>query len=166
VVLSAASGELPSASTLRSAGDVVVRVDRGDRRPVEPLERIGVRALRVETSAAAEDVALLLADAGDASVIVGVGMHANLEDFLDRQRADLASTYLARLKVGARLVDASSIPVLYSGRLRPRHLFLAILVGLVALAAAIATTPVGQEWLAQATAWLQTLRAETGGWLA
>jgi uncharacterized membrane-anchored protein len=166
VVLDNHGGELPTAATLRAARDVVVRVDRGDRRPLDHLERLGLRPLRVETSATAEDIALLLADDGDASVIVGVGLHATLDEFLDRQRAGLASTYLTRLKVGARLVDATAVPVLYSGRLRPRHLFLALLVGLLALSAALATTPVGQEWLGELTAWFDTLRSQVAGWVA
>jgi uncharacterized membrane-anchored protein len=165
VVVGAGAGdpELPAAATLRSAHDVVVRVERGNRRPVEPLDRIGVRAGRVETEAATEDVALLLADAGGASVIVGVGLHASLDDFLDRQRSGLASTYLTRLRVGQRLVDATAVPTLYSGRLRPRHLFWSLLLGLLALATAIATTPVGQEWAAQLWAWLE---ATWAGWFA
>ena len=73
-------------------------------------------------------------------------MHATLDEFLDRQRSGLASTYLTRLKVGQRLVDARALPTLYAGRVRPRHLLLVLLAGLIALAAAIATTPVGQEW--------------------
>src|SRR5919112_301958 len=126
--------EQPTAKTLRAARDVVVRIDRGgDRTSLEQLERLGVRPLRLETAATCEDAALILADAGDASVIVGVGMHATLDEFLDRQRSGLASTYLTRLKVGPRLVDATAVPVLYSVRLRPRHLFLALLVGLLAL---------------------------------
>lgn len=157
--------DLPTRATLRDARDVVVRVERGDRRPVEPLERIGVRASRVETAAATEDVALLLAFASEATAIVGVGTHATLDEFLDRQRAGLASTYLTRLRVGQRLVDASAVPLLYSGRLRPRHLFLAILVGLVALAAALATTPVGQEWLADLQDWIRETWNDLG-WFA
>lgn len=157
VVLDGSTGvaELPSATTLKAARDVVVRVDRGAARaPLDQLERLGVRPLAVESAATPEDVALVLADVGDASVIVGVGLHATLVDFLDRQRAGLASTYLARLKVGARLVDATSVPVLYAGRVRPWHLLLVLVAGLVALAAAIAVTPVGQEWTDQLTSWL------------
>jgi uncharacterized membrane-anchored protein len=138
----------PSARTLKAAHDVVVRVDKGgDRAAVESLERLGVRPVRLETGATPEDAALVLAHAGGASVIVGVGMHASLEDFLDRQRPGLASTYLTRLKVGERLVDATAVPRLYSGRVRPRHLYLVMLAGLLALAAAIAVTPVGGEWV-------------------
>ncbi|MGZ5399919.1 MAG: putative cytokinetic ring protein SteA [Nocardioides sp.] len=164
IVIDAAAGdgELPSAAALRAAHDVVVRVERGNRRPIDHLERLGVRSHRVETSAATEDVALLLAHAGDASVIVGVGTHATLDQFLDRQRHGLASTYLTRLLVGQRLVDAAAVPTLYSGRLRPRHLFVALLLGLVALGVAVATTPAGAEWADQLWSWLRTLVADTG----
>ena len=117
----------------------------------ERFERIGVRALRFETGATTEDAALILADAGPASLIVGVGMHATLDEFLDRQRTGLASTYLTRLKVGPRLVDASAVPHLYDGQVRPRHLLAVTVAGLLALAAAIGVTPVGQEWADAAT---------------
>jgi uncharacterized membrane-anchored protein len=160
-----AGADLPSRATLRDARDVVVRVERGDRRPVEQLERIGVRAARVETAASTEDVGLLLAFAADATVIVGVGTHATLDDFLDRQRSGLASTYLTRLRVGERLVDASTVPVLYSGRLRPRHLLLAIVIGVLAMVAALATTPVGQEWFADLREWLSQAWNDLG-WFA
>lgn len=141
-----ADADQPSAKALRGARDVVVRVDRGGRMHREQLERMGIRPLGLESSATTEDAALLLADAGNARLIVGVGMHASLDEFLDRQRPGLASTYLTRLKVGDRLVDARAVPALYSGQVRPRHLFLVLLAGLVAVAAAIAVTPVGQEW--------------------
>ena len=138
--------ERPSAKALRGARDVLVRVDRGGRGHTDQLERIGVRPVHIETAATTEDIALLLADAAHASVIVGVGMHATLDEFLDRQRSGLASTYLTRLKVGQLLVDARALPTVYAGRVRPRHLLLVLLAGLIALGAAIATTPVGQEW--------------------
>jgi len=139
----------PSAKALRAARDIVVRVDRGGRAHTDSLERIGVRPMHLESAATTEDVALLLAHAGHAGVIVGVGMHASLDEFLDRQRSGLASTFLTRLRVGQDLVDARALPTLYSGRVRPRHVFLVLLAGLIAVAAAIAVTPVGQEWADQ-----------------
>ncbi|WP_110241248.1 putative cytokinetic ring protein SteA [Nocardioides gilvus] len=139
--------ETPDPKTLKSARDVVLRVDRGASRTVgERFTTWGVQPLLFESSATTEDAALLLADAGQASVIVGVGMHATLDEFLDRQRSGLASTYLTRLKVGPRLVDATAVRTVYSGRVRPRHLLAVLLAAGVALAAAIGTTPVGQEW--------------------
>ena len=77
-------------------------------------------------------------------------MHATLEEFLDRQRPGLASTYLTRLKVGPTAGRRHRrCPQLYSGRVRPWHVLLVLLAGLVAVAAAIAVTPVGQQWAAR-----------------
>jgi uncharacterized membrane-anchored protein len=84
-------------------------------------------------------------------------LHASLEEVLDRQTPGLAGTYLTRLKMGHLLVDAASVHLLYSGRVRPRHVFLVLLAGLLALAAAVAVTPVGQEWLTALTDYLQGL---------
>ena len=147
IVVVDAGDELPSAATLRAARDVVVRLDRGSNPAVlEQLDRLAVRPLLLESGAAAEDAALVLADAGDPMVIVPVGMRATLEDLLDSRRPGSAGTYLTRLKVGPRLVDAAAVPHLYAGRVRPWHLVVLMLAGIVALAAAIAVTPVGQEW--------------------
>ena len=141
--------EAVSAKVLKTARDVVVVLDRGStRRSTDQLDRLAIRPARFETGATAEDAALILADLAEASLIVGVGMHATLDEFLDRQREGLASTYLTRLKVGPKLVDARALPSLYSGVLRPRHIFLLLMAGLIALAAAIGSTPVGQEWAA------------------
>lgn len=147
VVSDARDADLPALETLRRATDVVVLVERGaNRAATERFDRLGVRPLRFESGATAEDAALILADSADASLIVGVGMHATLDEFLDRRRAGLASTYLTRLKVGPRLVDAAALPHLYDGQVRPRHLLAVTLAGLVALVAAVGVTPLGQEW--------------------
>ena len=148
VVVVSGVGDLPSAAVLRKARDVVVLVERGaPRSATEQLERLGIRPLRFETTATAEDAALLLASAREASLIVGVGMHATLDEFLDRRRAGLASTFLTRLKVGPDLVDASAVPQLYDGAVRPRHLVGALVAGVLAVAAAVSVTPVGQQWV-------------------
>ncbi|MDN5893072.1 MAG: putative cytokinetic ring protein SteA [Nocardioides sp.] len=140
-----------SAKALRAAKDVVLVVDRGSgTTPTDSLERMGVRSLRFETGATTEDAALVLGFLGHASLIVGVGVHTSLDDFLDRQRGGLSSTFLTRLKVGAQLVDARAIPALYSGRVRLWQVLLVLLVGLLAVAAAIAVTPVGQDWIDRA----------------
>jgi uncharacterized membrane-anchored protein len=148
VVVTAGTDDLPSAAVLRRARDVVVLVERGaPRGATERFERLGIRPLRFETTATTEDAALLLASAREASLIVGVGMHATLDDFLDRQRAGLASTFLTRLRLGPDLVDAAALPRLYDGAVRPRHLVGALVAGVLALAAAVGVTPVGQQWV-------------------
>ncbi|MDF1606527.1 putative cytokinetic ring protein SteA [Nocardioides sp. YIM 152315] len=147
VVVVDAADDLPSAATLRAAGDVVVRTSGGGAAAVvEQLERLGVRPSLIETSAATEDAALVVADAADPTVIVGVGLRSTLEELLDGARPGVAGTVLTRLKVGPRLVDAAAVPQLYSGRVRPWHLLLVMLAGLVALAAAVSVTPVGRAW--------------------
>lgn len=160
VVVSADSSEdeMPSAKAVRACRDLVVRVDRGSSRAVlDRWEKLGARPAAFETSATSEDVALVLADARDASTIVGVGLHATLDEFLDRQRAGLASTFLTRLKVGPRLVDATAVPLLYAGQVRPRHLLVLMLFALLALGVAVGTTPVGQEWLDSLTTYTSDL---------
>ena len=100
----------------------------------------------MRTTAAPADAALLLADAGGATPIVAVGVRGTIEEYLDSNRDGLGSGYMTRLKVGPRLVDASAVPMLYSGQLRARHVYLVLLVGLLAVAAAIAATQVGHQW--------------------
>jgi uncharacterized membrane-anchored protein len=109
-----------------------------------------VRYQTLAASGTSEDVALLLADVRGASLIVAVGTHATLDEFLDRQRAGLASTFLTRLRVGPKLVDAKGVPQLYAGRVRLWQLALVLLAGFIALGAAIATTPVGEQWWSSA----------------
>lgn len=148
VVTAGDPASVPSADALRAATDVVVVTPRGgSTREKEAVERLGISPLRVESSATAEDIALLLAERHDAALIVGVGLHARLEDFLDNQRAAGPSTFATRLKVGSRLVDAGAVHSLYSARTQPAQMVLLLLAGLAAVGAAIAVTPVGQEWV-------------------
>lgn len=152
VVLSGDEDEMPGGAVLRKARDVVVLVERGSpRSATEHLERMSIRPLRFETTATPEDAALLLASAHDASLIVGVGLHATLAEFLDRRRTGLASTFLTRLKVGPDLVDAAALPRLCDGAVRPRHLTGALVAGVLAVGAAISVTPVGQQWVDDAS---------------
>ena len=149
VVVPAGSDDLPRGDVLRSARDVVVLLERGSARSAtESLERMSIRPLRFETGATPEDAALLLAAAAEPSLVVGVGMHATLHEFLDRGRPGLASSFLTRLRLGPLLVDAAAVPALYDGAVRPRHVLGATLAGLVAVGAAVSTTPVGHEWTA------------------
>jgi uncharacterized membrane-anchored protein len=149
IVLDSRAEELPPARTLRAAGDVVVTEAPGGTRgggSSERFERLGVRTVALRTTAAPADAGLLLADALGAGPIIGVGVRGTLEEFLDGSREGLGSGYMTRLKVGARLVDARAVPLLYSGQLRARHAYTVLLVGLIAVAAAIASTQIGHQW--------------------
>ncbi len=154
-------GGAASDAALRAAHEVVLHTDRSGRASgSDRLARLGIRHSTVSASGRSEDVALLLADVRGASLVVTVGTHATLAEFLDGQRDGLAGTFLTRLRVGPKLVDARSIPQLYAGVVRPWHLALALLVGLLALALAVATTPVGSQW------WGQWWGQGSGQWLS
>ncbi len=159
VVLDGRVDDLPSAKELRAVGDVVVTEPPGVSRSQgsERFDRIGVRALTLQTSAAPADAALLLADAGAAAPIVGVGLRGSIDELLDGSRDGLGSAYVARLKAGPRLVDATAVPLLYSGQLRARHAYLVLLLGLLAVAVAVATTDVGHQWAVDLGRQLQQL---------
>lgn len=150
VLLDSHTDDLPPAKALRSARDVVVTVAPGrsqaERTVAERFDRLGLRSLAMATSAAPADAALLLADAAGARVIITVGVRASIEEFLDRDRTGLGSGYMTRLRTGPKLIDATAVPALYSGQLRAVHAWLVLLVGLLAVAVAVATTPVGHTW--------------------
>jgi uncharacterized membrane-anchored protein len=150
VVLDSRAEDLPLAKELRSCRDVVVTEAPGGVRSEgagsDRFDRIGVRAVPMRTTATPADAALLLADAGGATPIVAVGLRGTVEEFLDGSREGIGSGYMTRLKVGPRLVDATAVPLLYSGQLRARHAYLVLLIGLVVVAAALATTDVGHQW--------------------
>jgi uncharacterized membrane-anchored protein len=173
-------GHAVSDRGLRSAGEVVLHTDgtygtdgtdgtygtdgTGVRRGAERLERAGVRAHRMAGAGATGDVAVLLADLRGATPIVTVGAHATLEEFLDGRRAGLGGTFLTRLRVGPRLVDAKAVPALYSGRVRTWHLLLVLLAGLAALLAAVLATPAGAELADRLGQWWDPVRGSVGGW--
>ena len=145
----AGSGQAKPVSdeAFRAAKEVVIHSDESGRViGADKVEKLGVRHKAVSAAGTSEDIALLLADIRGASLIITVGTHATLDEFLDRQRAGLASTFLTRLRVGTKLVDAKSVPQLYAGRVSIWQIALVLLAGILAVAAAVGTTPVGQEW--------------------
>jgi len=140
---------------LSAAREVVLHTDRSGRAiGADRLDRLGVRYQSMAAAGTSEDVALLLADENGANLVIAVGTHATLDEFLDRQRSGLASTFLTRLRVGSKLVDAKGVPQLYAGRTRLWHLLLVLLAGIVALCVAIAATPVGGDWWNAIGGWL------------
>jgi uncharacterized membrane-anchored protein len=140
---------VPSVDALRAASDVVLVCTPGpgadESAAVEAVARLGVLPTLVETSATPEDLALLLADRYDVVPLVGVGLNARLEDFLDRRQAGLASTFATRLKVGSRLVDASAVPALHTSGATTGQVVGLLAAGVVAVLAAIAATPAGHD---------------------
>jgi len=109
-------GDMDSVSdeALRCGAQLIVHAYKnGDAPGMERVHALGLTADTFAVPGTSEDAALLLAYEHGADLIVAVGTHSNLEDFLDKGRAGMASTYLVRLKVGPRLVDARGVFKLY-----------------------------------------------------
>ena len=90
---------------------------------------------------------MLLADDKGADLIVAVGGHYTIGEFLDKGRAGMASTFLTRLRVGSKLVDAKGVSRLYRSRISTSSLFLLVAATLVTLVAASWSPPVGRAYV-------------------
>jgi uncharacterized membrane-anchored protein len=110
-------GDMDSASdaVLRSGAELIVHAYPDGRAPGrERLELLGLDHKVVPAPGMSQDVAMLLAYEKGAALIVSVGAHFNLIEFLDRSRAGMSSTFLTRLRVGETLVDAKGVSRLYN----------------------------------------------------
>jgi uncharacterized membrane-anchored protein len=99
----------------------------------ENLLEWGVDYLEFVAEGTSEDVAMLLAYESKAQLIVAVGTHATMVEFLDKGRPGMASTFLTRLRLGPMLVDAKGVSRLYEGRVRRLDIFLLVGAALVAM---------------------------------
>ncbi|NLG23699.1 MAG: hypothetical protein GX555_19990, partial [Actinomycetales bacterium] len=102
-------------AALRSGAEIIVHAYRDGRAPgLERVQSLGINdAVVLPAIGTSEDVAMLLADGMGAELIVAVGTHATLIEFLDKGRQGMASTFLTRLRVGGKLVDAKGVSLLY-----------------------------------------------------
>ncbi|MET9275639.1 putative cytokinetic ring protein SteA [Kribbella sp. NPDC003557] len=124
--------------TLKSGAEVVVHAYRDGRAPgSERLERLGVESIEFPATGTSEDVAMLLADSKGASLIVAVGTHNSLVEFLDKGRSGMASTFITRLRVGAKLVDAKGVGRLYRSRVSTLQVVALMVAGLFAVGVAM-----------------------------
>ncbi|MFG1910045.1 putative cytokinetic ring protein SteA [Kribbella sp. NPDC048928] len=124
--------------TLKSGAEVVVHAYRDGRAPgSERLERLGVDSIEFPATGTSEDVAMLLADSKGASLIVAVGTHNSLVEFLDKGRSGMASTFITRLRVGAKLVDAKGVGRLYRSRVSALQVIALMVAGLFAVGMAM-----------------------------
>ena len=137
-----------SDSALECGAEIVVHAYRDGRAPgLARVKSLGAEHEVFAATGTSEDIAMLIADGDGAELIVAVGTHVTLLEFLDKGREGMSSTFLTRLKVGNRLIDAKGVSRLYRTRISGWHLALLALAGLVALFAALASTPAGQTFL-------------------
>ena len=143
-------GDMDSVSdaTLNCGAEIVVHAYRDGRAPgLERVRKLGLDPVVFPATGTSEDVAMLLADDKGASLIVAVGTHATLVEFLDKGRSGMASTFLTRLRIGGKLVDAKGVSRLYRSRISNLSLAVLLSGGLFALFVALAATPAGTAML-------------------
>jgi uncharacterized membrane-anchored protein len=136
-------------SALTSGAEVVVHAYRDGRAPgLERVQHAGVAdPVVLSATGTSEDVAMLLADGLGAELIVAVGTHDTLIEFLDKGRKGMASTFLTRLRLGGKLVDAKGVSLLYRSRISTVSLLWLVVAGLLAVLAALAATPGGRTMI-------------------
>jgi uncharacterized membrane-anchored protein len=151
-------GDMDSVSddALRAGRDVVVHAYPDGGAPgAERLVRLGVEHVTVAAPGISEDLALLLAYEKGAELIVAVGTHLNLIEFLERDRAGMSSTFVTRLKVGEILVDAKGVSRLVSRRVGVWPLVVLAVAGLAAILVAVLVSPALRSLLELLGIWLR-----------
>jgi uncharacterized membrane-anchored protein len=153
-------GDMDSVSddVLRCGAEVIVHAYPDGRAPgLARVHQLGVAAHTFPAAATSEDIAMLLADEKGATMIVAVGTHATLVEFLDKGRGGMASTFLTRLKVGGKLVDAKGVSRLYRQNIPASSLLLLVLSAMAAMTAAVAVSTVGKAYLGVIAEWWDNL---------
>jgi uncharacterized membrane-anchored protein len=137
-------GDMDSASdeVLRCGAELIVHAYPDGRAPGrERLVELGLDHLVVPAAATSQDVAMLLAHQKGAALLVSVGAHFNLTEFLDKNRAGMSSTFLTRLRVGETLVDAKGVSRLYNPGVSGPQLALFFAVALLLIVIVIVVSP-------------------------
>jgi uncharacterized membrane-anchored protein len=136
-------------AALRSGAQIIVHAYEDGACPgKERIEALGLDAVVWPINATSEDLALLLAYESGADLVVAVGTHANLVEYLDKGRKGMASTFLVRLKVGPKLVDAKGVNKLYRTSVGPADLMLLSGAALVAVSVVVMISPPVRDMLA------------------
>jgi uncharacterized membrane-anchored protein len=139
-------GDMDSVSddALTCGAEIVVHAYRDGRAPgLKRVHELDLEAVVFPATATSEDIAMLLADDKGATLIVAVGTHANMVEFLDKGRAGMASTFLTRLRVGSKLVDAKGVSRLYRSRISTGSLLFLVLGAFIAMTTAVFMSPAG-----------------------
>jgi uncharacterized membrane-anchored protein len=153
-------GDMDSVSdqALESAKEIVVHAyHNGDAPGGDRLDDLGIEYKLFNAKATSEDLAMLYAYEHGAEMITAVGTHSNLVDFLDKGREGMASTFLTRLKVGSRLVDARGVYKLHRSTVKTSYLLMLVLAALLTVTIIIIVSAPIREML-QLMFWRLSLR--------
>ncbi len=142
-------GDMDSASdaALTGGAEVVVHAYADGRAPgLERLQSLGLEPLVVPAIGTSQDVAMLLAHENGAELIVSVGAHFNLTEFLDKNRAGMSSTFLTRLRIGETLIDAKGVSRLYNPGVRGWHMWAFLAISVLVIVVVVLSSPALAEF--------------------
>ena len=123
------------------AKDLIHHVHPSGHNPgFEELQDFGVEYEEFVVEGTSEDAAMILAHEAGADLIVAVGTHATMIEFLDKGRPGMASTFLTRLRLGPTLVDAKGVSRLYEGRVRRRDIVMLLAAALAVILVMVAVS--------------------------
>lgn len=127
-------GDMDSVSDecLKAAKEIIVHAyPNGEAPGMERIQALGLKASTFPAPGTSEDIAMLFAYEKGAELIVVVGTHSNLIDFLEKGRKGMGSTILVRMKIGTKLVDAKGVSQLYTNQTKGQHILLIAAASLI-----------------------------------
>lgn len=129
-------------NTLRCGAELIVHAyENGNAPGLERIMKMNLKAHLLACKGTSEDIAMLLAYEAGAELIVAVGSHSNIIDFLDKGRKGMASTFLVRLLVGTKLVDAKGVSQLYRTKLKLTDMVKILLAALIPFFIVVTVSP-------------------------
>lgn len=151
-------GDMDSVSekALKCGAEILVHTYPDRKSPgLEKVEKLKIPYTPISLPCISEDIALLLAYHSGAELIVGVGMHFSLIEFLEKGRGGMSSTFLTRLKVGSILVDAKGVSKLYKNYPDFYMLLFLIISGVIPIITIFFTSPVLLSFLKVIRIWIE-----------
>ncbi|CEN79896.1 putative cytokinetic ring protein SteA [Paraclostridium sordellii] len=143
-------GDMDSVSdeALKKAKEIVVHAYTDGRAPgLKRVQDLGLDAIVFPAPGTSEDIAMLTAYEYKAELIVAVGTHSNMIDFLEKGRPGMASTFLVRLKIGSKLIDAKGVNLLYRSKLKLKYIWALIATALFPVFILASFSPSVQQFM-------------------
>lgn len=153
-------GDMDSVSTqaLTCGAELVLHAYPDGTAPgKERLDALGLTYSTFEAPGTSEDVALLLAHEKGAELIVAVGARASMIEFMDKGRKGMASTFLVRLRIGPKLVDAKGVSELHRAGPTRLELLGLVLAAFITMLIIVGISPSMQLIVEHIGLWLQNV---------
>lgn len=143
-------GDMDSVSdeALKATKEIIVHAYTDGRAPgLKRVQDLGLDAIVFPAPGTSEDIAMLIAYEYKAELIVALGTHSNMIDFLEKGRKGMASTFLVRLKIGSKLIDAKGVNLLYRSKLKMKYIWALIATAIFPILVLIMILPSAQQFI-------------------